>query len=857
MNQLQEHVGKLTQEAKIPGAFIGVSVDGEFVHANGFGFRNVDEQAEVTADTLFGIGSITKSFTCVAIMQLQEAGTLSVHDPVVTYLPEFRTPDAERTKRITIAHFMSHTSGLPPLSSLYYAMKRSMEIDPSVQELESGIDLNNHDPIDTYEELMSFIAKQDFELLGEPGTQFSYSNDGYALLGAIIERVSGKTYEHYITEHILVPAGMHHSVFRPEVLSDHDDITTLYTSKSKDGTKEVFAAPLWWDAPSMRAAGFLNCTGRDLARYAEIFRTGGLVGDVRILSPESVQQMIGNYAQLDPLRHYQYGLMVTPDYNGSTLIEHGGSLKGIAAQMGIVPEQGVTCVILTNLDGAPSTDLLVSGLNSALSLPLDTPAAVFADYEISSDQLQEYVGTYQSQEGVKIVAAMGEKGLEVTLKGNQLPLRAVAKDSFVFRSGAVSESWVRFIRDESGAIVRVFFHFRQLNKVNQEKELFPGRQTFEQYAQKRLEEAKVPGVIVSLAHEGKPFYEKTFGYRDKEAKAPINADTIFGIGSVTKSLTCVAVMQLQEAGKLSVHDPVVKYLPEFRTPDEGHTKAVTIHHFMTHTLGLPPLSSLFPAMLRSMENDPAAEELRSMPVFAGLQPIDTYEQLMDYIASLEIELLGPPGTQFSYSNDAYGLLGAIIERASGQPYEQYVQEHILAPLGMDRSIFTLEQLEGDANITMIYSSRTTDEEKEVYAAPIWWDSPSMRAAGFLKSSAADMLKFVELFRVGGISGETRILSEESVAQMVESHAAVDGVRSYGYGLGVQKISNVTRLIAHTGGIKGVTAYLFVMPEIGITGTILSNVDDTPIQELTLRLVNGILGRPLETPLATFADYEVP
>lgn len=381
-------------------------------------------------------------------------------------------------------------------------------------------------------------------------------------------------------------------------------------------------------------------------------------------------------------------------------------------------------------------------------------------------------------------------------------------------------------------------------------------QTFETFAQDLLDEQQVPGAVVAVAKDGELIYEKGFGYRDREAQLPPDLDTVFGIGSITKSFTCVAIMQLQEEGKLSVHDPVVTYLPEFRTPDEEHTRKVTIHHFMTHTPGLPPLSSLIPAMLRSMQDDPAAEELLKHPEFAEKEPIDTFEQLMAYIGDQPIELLGPPGTEFSYSNDAFGLLGAIIERVSGKSYEDYVKDHILQPLGMDRSVFFVEELDDD-NHSVLYSTREKDGAKEVYRAPIWWDSPSMRAAGFLKASARDMLRYAELYRTGGIAGSSSLLTPESVTQMVSPHAKVDALRSYGYGLGMLSFAEGVTLIQHTGGLKGITAHMLILPEAGLTGILLTNVDDAPITELTLGLLNSLFDRPLKTPFATFADYEVP
>src|SRR5699024_7786708 len=104
-----------------------------------------------------------------------------------------------------------------------------------------------------------------------------------------------------------------------------------------------------------------------------------------------------------------------------------------------------------------------------------------------------------------------------------------------------------------------------------------GNRHFEHYCDTILKQYQVPGFALGLAKDGKSRYEQGFGFRDREEQLPLSSDTVFGIGSITKAFTAVAILQLQEKGKLSVHDPVTNYLPEFKTPDEEQTKQMTIH----------------------------------------------------------------------------------------------------------------------------------------------------------------------------------------------------------------------------------------------------------------------------------------
>lgn len=454
----------LTKVYQIPGIAVGLGQDGEPVYTGGFGYRNVEQQLPITPDTLFGIGSITKSFTCVAILQLAEAGKLSVDDLVTRYLPEFRTPNAEYTKHMTIHHFMTHSAGLPPLPTLGHALAKSVEGDPAAESSSSSKASAKQAILNTYEELMDYIASLDFELLGPPCQTFSYSNDAYALLGTIIERASGQSYVEYMDSHILRPAGMSRSTFSPEVAACDADAATLYARRGDDDG-EVYAAPIWWDAPTMLAAGFLKSTTSDMLRYAEIYRNGGVVGDERILSAESVGRMMKPYIECDPDRYYGYGLMITPNYHGTMLVDHGGALKGIAAQLTVLPEKGITGVALANLAGVPSFDILLGAINERLGLSVDSKRVEFAFKETPSADQEKFAGEYSSGEdmNVKISGVDGE--LQATLNHKSFPVKQVDDYLFVALTSETQQP-MKFLVDAAGRTAGMYFHYRILDKVN-------------------------------------------------------------------------------------------------------------------------------------------------------------------------------------------------------------------------------------------------------------------------------------------------------------------------------------------------------------------------------------------------------
>ncbi|MFC5602840.1 serine hydrolase domain-containing protein [Sporosarcina koreensis] len=457
----ETYAQKYIEKHLIPGAIIGISENGQGMYELEFGYRNVAQQLLATGDTVFGIASMTKSFTSAGIMKLQELGKLSVHDKVVDYLPELKKSGGP-VERITLHHLMTHTAGYPPLATHVYARKNSIEQDPSAKDY--GLDLlNNPGPhIETYDEMLEFMANDDFEWLGEPGQFYSYSNDSYGLLGVIISRVSGQPYEKFIEENILQPAGLKNSFFDMERLNQIEDVTTLYM-KAKDGS-HVYEAPLWWDAPSMRAVGYLKSTANDILRYLEMYWNEGVIDGTRILSKESIAQMIHPHVEYEPGRYYGYGLRIVPDYFGSTLISHGGGLKGVSSYMCAIVEKKKAGVILTNVSDVPAGDLLMSALNVTEGRELDAAYATYEVREIDADDLQKFVGTFISSEGMNVKVALKEGKL--TIESNEVcrTLKCIGENFFIDEDE--NDGILQFIKNSNGAIERIVYGGRHIMKEN-------------------------------------------------------------------------------------------------------------------------------------------------------------------------------------------------------------------------------------------------------------------------------------------------------------------------------------------------------------------------------------------------------
>jgi len=329
-----------------------------------------------------------------------------------------------------------------------------------------GID-PDHRPLDTYEQVLEFLATERYRMLGPPGQHFSYSNEAYGLLGAVIEGASGRTYESYVEEEILRPAGMLRSTFDTGIMFRYPEVTTLYAPRRTGRRPRLVPSEEWWEDTSLRACGGLRTNLEDLLRYLEIYRTGGRVGKERIVTPGSLRKMLRPTVPIGPGAFYGYGIAVRPDYHGTLLAYHDGGLKGVSCAFAVLPERGIGGAVLANAEQVPSPTILNAGINQLLGLPLRTPFFDRPTRSGSVRPLREYAGWYASGEGIwaqvrarRDLLQLDYRGIEATARG--LRFRPVGDDRFVQVGGAKAS--LVFVRDARGRIWAVIEGWRLIRR---------------------------------------------------------------------------------------------------------------------------------------------------------------------------------------------------------------------------------------------------------------------------------------------------------------------------------------------------------------------------------------------------------
>ena len=257
----------------------------------------------------------------------------------------------------------------------------------------------------------------------------------------------------------------------------------------------------------------------------------------------------------------------------------------------------------------------------------------------------------------------------------------------------------------------------------------------DRFVEEQMDARQVPGFALAIVRGSEVVHARGFGSADGSGR-PVTVDTPFVLGSVTKSFTALAVMQLVDAGKVSLEAPVAQYVPELRLAD-GAERRITVRQLLNQTSGIPGLAG--GRLLRSVGDgtlEDAARELEGT------------------------ELSAPPGTRFEYANGNYVLLGLVIERASGESYGDYVQRHIFAPLGMRNSFASLEAAKA-AGLAVGH--------RYWFGFPVAHGPTSpdaVRPAGYLMSSAADMARYLAMYLSGGVLGGRRIVSRQALETML-------------------------------------------------------------------------------------------
>jgi CubicO group peptidase (beta-lactamase class C family) len=394
-----------------PGAAVVVRRDGKTIFRKGYGMANLELGVRIEPDMIFRLGSITKQFTAVAILMLAEQGKLSLQDGIGNYFPTFATGD----RKVTVEHLLTHTSGIP-----------------SYTNMEEWLPLWRKDM--SPEEIIDMSRDKPFEFA--PGERWNYNNTGYVMLGAIIEKVSGKSYEAFIEENICAPLGMTHSCYdRTEQV-----IARRVAGYQMDNDGFINAPYLSMTQPY--AAGSLLSSVDDLALWNEAIFSG------KLLKKGSLEKAFTPYVLAGgESSGYGCGWFIS-DLRGHRCLEHGGGINGFTSHALALPDDGIFVAVLTNSAVAarmPEPRALRIA-ETVLGLAPEERQAI----DLSDAELDALVGVYANPAGEeRFITRQGRQLFSQRSGGARYPLLAASATRFFF---ADTPTLIHFAKDARGKI---------------------------------------------------------------------------------------------------------------------------------------------------------------------------------------------------------------------------------------------------------------------------------------------------------------------------------------------------------------------------------------------------------------------
>jgi D-alanyl-D-alanine carboxypeptidase len=318
-------------------------------------------------------------------------------------------------------------------------------------------------------------------------------------------------------------------------------------------------------------------------------------------------------------------------------------------------------------------------------------------------------------------------------------------------------------------------------------------------ASSAMKQQGIPGMTVALAKNGTMLYAKAYGDSDIATQSAAETSTIFEIGSITKQFTAALIMKLQEQGELHVDDSISAYLPDYKFPS-----AITLRMLLTHTSGLANYTTFTQYPSWAINGVSEATVLSSVS---------------------QAPLLFPPGTQWSYSNSNYFLLGVIIEKLSGQSYAANLEQYIFQPLNLTNTYFSVPP---PAQSAIGYTLNQTS----VIPALVC-DRSTAFAAGALSSNVSDLIVWDNAL----ING--KVVSPASFTAMTTPvSSSIPGGGSYGFGLFLRPFDNHPT-IWHSGGINGFTAENNVFLDSGLAVVVLANSDAADPDTIATEIMGAV------------------
>ncbi|PGX55043.1 penicillin-binding protein [Bacillus anthracis] len=345
--------------------------------------------------------------------------------------------------------------------------------------------------------------------------------------------------------------------------------------------------------------------------------------------------------------------------------------------------------------------------------------------------------------------------------------------------------------------------------------------TLDKYVEKFIKEQNIPGVAVAIVHNKDVFFTKTIGITG-ESEKKVTSKTPFAIGSISKSLTALAIVKLIEDKKIKLEDPVQRYLPWFKLKDSQISSTITIQHLLTHTSGI----STYEGLLLSDKQSKSSTALK--------------ENVMKLS---NVKVTAPPSEKYQYSNANYMVLGALIEEVTNDTYSSYMEKHVFRLLNMNGAAASKETAYEKGYLTG-YQSWFGIPRKSVVS----YDNAGA-PYGYITANLEDMIQFIMFLNR---QENPQFLKQENMDLYLSPLYKINSEKSYGFGLRTTNINESETMIWHSGSTPDARAEIFTLSKSGWSVVILTNknhvLEETALSELKKGIISILNGEePIDIP----------
>lgn len=431
ITELEAKLKEWCEELHVPGCSVGMIYKGNKYTAT-FGVTNVDHPLDVTPDTLFQIGSITKTYTALVIMQLVEQGKIALDAPVRQYLPDFSVKDEAVSSMVTVQHLITHTAGW--VGDVF---------------TDTG---DNDDAVAKYVEQMA-----ELEQLAPPDTAISYNNSAFLVAGRIVEVVTEMTVEDAIRTFVFEPLALEHSYFFPkQIMTQRFAVGHRFVEEA-----EMQALRDWQIPRSANSIGGIICDIHDLLKYGEFHLGNGTIGDTKVISSDTLAKMHTVQFKLNE-QGGGFGLgWGVGTWGGKKIIGHSGGTNGQVSDLRIIPDHDFVFAMVTNAYSGGAVMTRVENWLFEALLGLTQPEPEIQEPVL--EQLQAYVGMYSRPildtelliEDGKLMAQIHFKGGltdEIPPDPPPFEMRLCGTDEMTVIDGVRKGAKVEFLRNADGKI---------------------------------------------------------------------------------------------------------------------------------------------------------------------------------------------------------------------------------------------------------------------------------------------------------------------------------------------------------------------------------------------------------------------